>query len=337
MLRCRTLEACKLLKREDLLLNYFIRRGLYVVPLVLGVSLLVFVLFNVVGGDPTLLMLGKHASADAIKDLQHELGYDRPLILQFAYQLKHQLTFDFGRSFGTKQMISSMLLEGMVPSLCLTVPAFIFGIFLSVSMALLVCYKRGSTLDRVVVIITVAGMSITPLAYILAGQYFLAYKFGWFPIHGWEFPDGIHDVEGILTMVSYLYLPWLIWTLTSLGGNVRFYRTVILDEVSQDYVRTARAKGLSEPLVFFKHILKNAMIPIITSVVIRIPYLYTGSLLLENFFGIPGLGSMSINAINNSDFPVIKAVTFIGALLFIIFNLISDICYAMVDPRVKLS
>ncbi len=313
------------------------RRGLYVIPLILGVSLLVFLLFNLVGADPTLDMLGKHASAESIAELRHELGFDRPLIERFLLQLKQQLTFDFGRSFATKQKISSMLAAGVIPSLCLTVPPFVIGVILSVSLSLFLCFIRGSLLDRTTVIIMVAGMSITPLAYILFGQHFLAYKWALFPIHGWEYPESLTDVEGIFTMMSYLYLPWTIWIITGLGADVRFYRTVILDEVAQDYVRTARAKGLDEPRVFFQHILMNAMIPIITSVVIKIPYLYTGSLLLENFFGLPGLGSLSISAINNSDFQVIKAVTFIGALLFIVFNLISDICYALVDPRVKLS
>lgn len=322
--------------RRRLLVSYIIRRGLYVIPLVLGVSLLVFILFNVVGGDPTYMMLGKHANQEQIDALRHELGYDLPLYKQFAFQLKQQLTFDFGRSYATKQKISSMIADGVIPSLCLTVPPFVIGLFLSVVISLFVCYYRGTWLDRVVVLMTVAGMSITSLAYIIAGQQVLAYHLKLFPIHGWEFPDSATDIEGLQIMFSYLYLPWTIWIITGLGADVRFYRTVLLDEVKQDYVRTARAKGNSEPVVFFKHILKNAMIPIITNVVIKIPYLYTGSLLLENFFGIPGLGSLSINAINNSDFPVIKAVTFIGSLLFIIFNLISDVLYAAVDPRVKL-
>lgn len=325
---------------------YVVRRSLYTIPLILGVSLLVFVLFNVVGGDPTYTMLGKHATAEQLKELRHELGFDLPLWQQFMFQLKQQLTLDFGRSYATKQRISSMLADGVVPSLCLTVPAFVLGLIVSVVIGVFVCYFRGGLLDRSIVVLTVAGMSITSLAYIIAGQYFLAYVLsGWtnaqfgielFPIQGWEYPSGFLDVEGLLVMAWYLWLPWIIWVITGLGADVRFYRTVILDEVSQDYVRTARAKGLSEPVVFFRHILMNAMIPIITRVVIMIPYLYTGSLLLENFFGIPGLGNMAVNGINNSDFPVIKAITFIGALLFILFNLITDICYALVDPRVKL-
>lgn len=329
----------------------------------LGVSLLVFVLFNLVGGDPTYLIAGKNATEEQIADLRAELGFNKPLLHQFGNQLKQQVTFDFGRSLITHQRISSMLAAGVVPSLCLTVPPFIMGLFLALTIALMVCYYRGTPFDRSVVILTVAGMSITPLAYILAGQYILAFKWDLFPITGWEYPEigwailyESKNAAGELlsrwhypfipdfgqffyelsVMFSYLYLPWMIWILTGLGSDVRFYRTVLLDEVSQDYVRTARAKGLSEPKVFFKHILMNAMIPIITSVVIRIPYLYTGSLLLENFFGIPGLGSMAINGINNSDFPVVKAVTLIGSLLFIAFNLISDVCYAVVDPRVKL-
>lgn len=320
---------------------YIIRRSLYTIPLVLGVSLLVFVLFNLVGGDPTYMMLGKHATPEAIENLREQLGLNRPLYQQFFFQLKQQLTFDFGRSFSDRQLISQKLADGVGPSLALTAPAFIFGLFISITIALVVCYNRGSRLDRFVVFCTVAMMSITSLAYIIAGQYFLAFEFRLFPISGWEsIQSGLEDDLGFMgalaQTLSFLYLPWIIWIITGLGADVRFYRTVILDEVSQDYVRTARAKGNSEPVVFFKHILKNAMIPIITRVVIAIPFLYTGSLLLENFFGIPGLGSLSVSAIGNSDFPVIKAVTFLGALLFIVFNLLTDICYAAVDPRVKL-
>ena len=316
--------------------NYLVRRALYTIPLVFGVSLLVFVLFNVVGSDPTIQMLGKHATPQSIAELRHELGLDRPLLEQFVNQIWSQWTFNFGRSYATKQLISKMIGDGLVPSLCLTVPPFFLGEMLAISIALGVCYVRGSWIDRLTVVATVTGMSITPLAYILAGQYVLAYQMRLFPIQGFEYPTSWLDPGSVAYTAWFLGLPWIIWITTGLGADVRFYRTVILDEVAQDYVRTARAKGLSEPVIYFKHILKNAMIPIITSVVIALPFLYTGSLLLEAFFGIPGLGSMSINGINNSDFPVVKAMTFIGSVLYIVANLLSDICYALADPRVKL-
>ena len=166
------------------------------------------------------------------------------------------------------------------------------------------------------------------LAYILFGQYWFAYKWGMFPISGFQ--------PGFPEMISYIALPVIITVVLSIGGELRFYRTVMLDEIHQDYIRTARSKGLSERVVMFKHVLKNAMIPIITNVVIEIPFLVTGSILLENFFGIPGLGNQIVEAINTSDFPVIKAQTIIFSLLYCVFNLLTDILYSLVDPRVSL-
>ncbi len=171
-------------------------------------------------------------------------------------------------------------------------------------------------------------MSISSLAYILFGQWFFAYKLGWFEISGYE--------SGFPNFIPYVLLPTFIWIILSIGPEVRFYRTVILDEIYQDYVRTARAKGLTEFTILFKHILKNAMIPIITSVVIEIPFLILGALLLENFFSIPGLGGMTLNAINSSDFPVIKAMTVLSSVGYVIFSLISDVLYTLVDPRIRL-
>ena len=182
--------------------------------------------------------------------------------------------------------------------------------------------------DKVTVILCVFGMSVSMLAYILFGQYFFAYKIGWFPISGYEstWPERL----------QYVAMPMIIFIVVSLGYDVRFYRTAILEETNQDYVRTARAKGLSEPRILFKHVLKNSMIPILTNIVIEIPLLILGAFLLESFFGIPGLGSITIDAVHNSDFPVIKAMTTLGAMLFIIGNLMTDVMYTLVDPRVSL-
>jgi peptide/nickel transport system permease protein len=192
----------------------------------------------------------------------------------------------------------------------------------------LVAYFRGGWIDRIVVVLCVIGMSVSILAYILFGQYVFAYKLGWFPILGYESDWG--------QRFYYVALPAIIWVTVGLGYDVRFYRTAILEEVGQDYVRTARAKGLKETRVVFKHVLKNSMVPILTNVVIEIPQLILGSLLLERFFGIPGVGSLTIDALNNSDFPVIRAMTILGALLFIFGNLLTDVMYVLVDPRVSL-
>lgn len=305
---------------------YIIRRLLYTIPIVFGVALIVFTLFNLVGGDPVLLMVGKHASAQTIAELRAELGLDRSLFLQFVDYLKQIVTFDFGRSYSTRQEISDMIARGIAPSMSLAIPAFLATLTLSVSTSLFVAYFRGKTIDKVVVVLCVAGMSIPALAFILFGQHWLAYKAGLFPISGYS-TDWVGRWQ-------YLVLPIIIWMTVSLGVDVRYFRTAILDETYQDYVRTARAKGLREKWVFFKHILKNSLVPIITYLVIQIPFLILGSLLLENFFGIPGIGSMLINAINTSDFPVLKALVTISSLMYIAGTLLTDILYKVVDPRV---
>lgn len=310
------------------MLIYIARKLLNTIPTIFGVALIIFVLFNLVGGDPTYQMVGKHATERQIQEIRHEYGFDQPKIVQFGQYLVQVVTFDYGRSFATKQKISDMILNGIGPSLTLTLPAFLFTTLLAVSIGLLVAYFRGKTIDKVAVILCVFGMSLPMLAYILFGQYFLAYKMGWFPISGFEtgWPDRF----------EYVLLPILIFVAVSLGYDVRFYRTAVLEEVNQDYVRTARAKGLSEPRVFFKHVLKNSMVPILTNIVIEIPLLILGAFLLESFFGIPGLGSITIDAVHNSDLPVIKAMTTLQALLFIFGNLATDILYTLVDPRVSL-
>lgn len=307
---------------------YVLRRLLYVVPILLGVCLIIFVLFNVVAGDPTHLLLGKHATAKQMAELRHELGLDRPWFFQYLDLVKSAFTFDFGRSWSTKQTISSMISEGAIPSLTLTIPGFVLTTIFSVSLSLLVAFYRGSFFDRFSVFICVGLMSISSLAYILFGQWFFAYYLGWFEISGYD--------SGFPNWVPYVQLPVLIWIVLSIGPDLRFFRTVMLDEVYQDYVRTARSKGLGEKVILFKHVLKNAMIPIITYVVIQIPFLILGALLIESFFGIPGLGGITLNAINSSDFPVIRAMTVLSAVAYIIFSVITDVLYTIVDPRVRL-
>ena len=245
-----------------------------------------------------------------------------PFDSQLLFYFKQLARLDFGVSYATNQRVSKLLADGIVPSLMLTVPIFIIGLFTSIALSLFCAFWRDTWVDRFFVILSVALMSINYLVYIVAGQYFLAFKAGWFPVWGFE-------------GVRYLALPVLIGVISGLGGSLRFYRTIMLDEAHRDYVRTARAKGVSKSRVLFRHVLKNAMIPIITNVVIAIPFLYTGSLLLESFFGIPGLGYLGISAINSSDVDVVRGIVLIGAFMFVIANLLTDICYALVDPRVK--
>jgi peptide/nickel transport system permease protein len=308
--------------------KYIIRRLLYLIPVLLGVSLIIFLLFNVVAGDPTAVLLGKNATARQMEDLRIQLGLNKPLYAQYFDVVKSAFTFDFGRSWATKQEITYMIKQGAYPSLCLTIPAFVISTVLSLLISLVVAFYRGKGIDLFIRFICIAGMSVSALAYILGFQYFFAYKLGWFEISGFEY--------GFPNFIPYIALPAIIWVLLSLGPDVRFFRTVILDEIYQDYVRTARAKGLGEISILLKHVLRNALIPIITYTIIQIPFLILGALLLENFFSIPGLGGITLNALNSSDFPVIKAMAILSSVIYIIFSLISDILYTFADPRVKL-
>lgn len=308
--------------------NYIIRKILNLIPVILGVSLIIFLLFNVVAGDPTAILLGKNATARQMTDLREQLGLNKPLIEQYFDVVKSAFTLDFGYSWATKQEIIEMIKRGAYPSLCLSIPAFIISTFLSLIISLFVAFYRGRGIDYVVRFVCIAGMSISALAYILFFQWFFAYKLGWFEISGFEF--------GFPDFIPYIALPAIIWIILSIGPDVRFFRTVILDEIYQDYVRTARSKGLPEITILLKHVLRNALIPIITYVIIQIPSLILGALLLENFFSIPGLGGLTLNALNSSDFPVMKAMAILSSIVYIIFSLISDILYTFADPRIKM-
>ena len=219
-------------------------------------------------------------------------------------------------------------MQGAIPSLTLSIPAFIISTFTSIIFAVIVAYYRGKGIDLFIRVTCIAMMSISSLVYILVFQNVLAFQLGLFEISGYEY--------GFPNFLYYVSLPIIIWIVLSLGPDIRFYRTIILDEIYQDYVRTARAKGLSEKVILFKHVLRNAMIPILTYTVVQLPFLLLGALLLESFFAIPGLGGMTITALNSSDFPVLKAITILSAVAYIIFTLIQDILYTLVDPRVKL-
>jgi peptide/nickel transport system permease protein len=307
---------------------YIVRKILSTIPIVFGCALIVFGLFNMVGGDPAIQIAGKHATAERLAEIRHENGWDQPKPVQFAKYLKSIVTFDFDRSPMTHQKISEMISSGIGPSFSLMAPAFFLTNVLAILIALTVAYFRGKAVDKVAVFGCVLGMSVPMLAYILYGQYFVAFKWGLFPISGYD-PSWFGRAE-------YVVLPALIWVVVSVGYDVRFYRTAILEETTQDYVRTARAKGLSERQIFLKHVLKNSMVPILTNVVIEIPMLILGAFLLENFFSIPGLGNITIDALRNSDQKVLQAMTTLQALLFILGNLATDILYTVVDPRVSL-
>ena len=309
--------------------TYIIRRLLYTIPIMFGVLLLTWTLFVVVGGDVSLEIAGKGATQQTIEEIREEYGLNKPLFLssdsQFVNHFKNALTFNFGRA-RDRELVIDKIKRGLWPSLALTVPIFLGVVIISVGLSLVIAFVRGTVWDVAAVVICVVGMSVPYLSFILFGQYFLAYKWGFFPV--FFSPD--------LNMADNVALPVLIGIAAGLGGNVRFYRTVMLDEMQSDYVRTAFAKGLSSRRVLFKHVLKNAMVPIITRVVGAIPFLFLGSLLLERFFGIPGIGYLMVEAIGARDYFVISAMTYIGAILFVVFNLLTDICYLLVDPRIRL-
>lgn len=310
------------------MLQFTLRRLLYSIPVLLGVTLLVFILFDVAGGNPVYHILGKNASQAEIERMTRLLGLDQPLWMRYFDYLGDLLRFDLGRSWETRQRIAEMFADGIGPTLSLALPAFILATLSALAVAMVAALFRNRWPDRSLVLLAVLGMSVTILAFIIGAQYYLAFTFDLFPISGYESgPRGI----------PYLVLPVLIWVVTQMGGDVRYYRTVFIEELNRDYVVTARAKGLSMAQVLTRHVLKNAMLPIITRVASDLPVLITGSLLLENFFGIPGLGNMSIRAVNAADFPVIKAVTLFGAAAYIAANLLGDLLYAIFDPRVRLS
>jgi peptide/nickel transport system permease protein len=232
--------------------------------------------------------------------------------------------FDLGVSSSQNLPVSQILRDGIAPTLCLTIPVLLLEVSLSVVLALLCAFYRGRAVDRAMVFGSTLLMSVNYLVWIVGGQYFLAYTRGWFPV--WGFASW-----------GYLLLPVAIGVFSGLGAEVRFYRSIMLDEMYKDYVRTAFAKGAGKGRVLFGHVLRNALIPIITNVILSVPFLYTGSLLLESFFGIPGLGYLGVNAINDSDADVIRAIVVIGSILYLMANLIADLLYALVDPRVKLA
>jgi peptide/nickel transport system permease protein len=248
----------------------------------------------------------------------------RPWESQWTHYLGQLIRLDFGRSHSANQSVVDLMRQGIGPTMMLATPILIGETLISLALALGCAYFRNRWFDHLVLVGCVMLMSVNYLVWIVAGQYWLGYKFSLFPVWGFE-------------SWAYLLLPVLVGIMHGLGPNVRFYRTVMLEEMHKDYVRTARAKGVGTPGILFRHVLKNAMIPVITNVVLSLPFLYTGSLLLETFFGIPGLGYLSVNAINSSDVDVVRAVVLIGSFLYLAANLLADLCYAWVDPRVKLS
>ncbi|NVM76432.1 peptide/nickel transport system permease protein [Duganella sp. SG902] len=306
------------------MLAFIVRRLGQMVPTMLGVVVLVFVLFNWVGGDPAYLLAGKMADAAEIAAIRRQLGVDEPFYVQLWIFIVEIVHFDFGLSWATGEPVSHIIATRLGPSLAVLAPLTVLETVTGIALALAVAFVRGSLTDRVVMVACTVAMSVSILVYIIVFQYGLAYKLGWFPVQGWGGP-------------RHLALPILIGLAVSLAPTLRLFRSFVLDEVGQDYVRTARAKGVGERRVMWVHVLRNAAIPILTYVMSNLPALLIGAFLLERFFGIPGIGREVILAVERSDFPVIKAITVYVAAATMVFNLLTDLLYQAVDPRVKLS
>ena len=308
---------------------YVIRRLWQMVPTLLGVVLLVFGLFNFVGGDPAYLLAGKISNPEQIENIRRQLGVDQPYYVQLWIFLKQIATGDFGVSWATNERVSAIFATRLGPSLTVLLPLLVIDTLLAMAAAMLVAYMRGSLTDRFVMIGCTVGQSVSILVYIIVLQYVLAYQLGWFPVQGWD--NNLAE-----NLFRFSLLPIIVGVVVSLAPDTRLYRSFFLDEINQDYVRTARAKGMGEGRVMWVHVLRNASIPIITNVMIQLPGLLAGAFLIERFFSIPGIGREVILAVERSDFPVIKAITIYVAIATMVINLLADLLYKAVDPRVQL-
>jgi peptide/nickel transport system permease protein len=342
---------------------YVLRRLWQMIPTLAGVMLLIFVLFNWVGGDPALVLAGKITNKEQIENIRKQLGVDQPSYVQLAYfgfEVATGFTCTWRsytdkqeppkvdpkadpkdaakapaksgcqavRSWATNEEVPKILTTRIGPTLTIMIPVLILETILGVILAIGVAYVRGSLTDRMIMMICTVAMSISFLVYIIVAQYYFGFKWGMFPVQGWS--DSFWK-----NLTNYAPLPIMLAVFVGLAPALRLYRSFFLDEINNDYVRTARAKGLAEKTVMLKHVLRNAMIPILTNIGIALPGIFVGSFLLESFFSIPGLGREILVAVNRSDFPVIKAATVYLAMLTMLINLSVDVLYKAVDPRVS--
>jgi len=325
------------------MLAYILRRTLYAIPILIGVNLITFVLFFVVNtpDDMARMHLGqKRVTSEAINQWKTEHGYDKPLLINrgasglevltetvFFDKSIRLLVFDFGASDDGRS-IGQDIRQRMWPSLAIAIPVFLIGLLVNITVALLIVFLQATYIDLLAVITLVVLMSISGLFYIIGGQFLFGKLLHLIPVSGYD---------GGLSAFRFVILPVIIGVISGIGSGGRWYRAIFLEEMGKDYVRTARAKGIGERLVLFRHVLRNAMIPILTGVVVVIPILFMGSLITESFFAIPGLGSYTIDAINAQDFAIVRSMVFLGSLLYVLGLLLTDLSYTFVDPRVRLS
>jgi peptide/nickel transport system permease protein len=308
---------------------YLIRRLWQMVPTMIGVVLLVFLLFKGFGGDPAEILAGLNATQAQVDAIRQQLGLNEPWWVQLWINVKQIVTFEWGRSWATNESVANIFATRLPATLTVMLPILILDALLALPLAMWVAYRRGSIADRTMMVITTVALSISFLVYIIIGQYVFGFQLGWFPVQGWS-------DSTLKNLVTYVPLPVLLALMVGIAPQTRLYRTFFLDELGQDYVRTARAKGMTEGRVLFKHVLRNAMIPILTNIGLALPGVFVGSFLIEVFFSIPGLGREVILAVNRSDYPVLQALTVYLALLTMLINLTVDVLYKLVDPRVVL-
>ena len=308
---------------------YLIRRLWQMIPTLIGVVLLVFFLFKYFGGDPAEILGGMNATPAQIDVIRDQLGLNRPVWEQLAIFFKQIVSFEWGKSWATQESVANLFASRLPATLTVMVPILILDVLLAIPFALLVAYVRGSLTDRSIMVLSTIALSISFLVYVIVGQYVFAFQLGWFPVQGWS--------DKLTTnLLVFTPLPVLLAVMVGLAPQTRLYRTFFLDEIGQDYVRTARAKGMTETTVLLKHVMRNAMIPILTNVAVALPGIFVGSFLIETVFSIPGLGREVLLAVNRSDYPVIQAVTIYIAVITMFVNLLTDVLYKLVDPRVVL-
>ncbi len=307
---------------------YLLRRIWQIVPTLVGVILLIFFLFDAVGGDPAVQLAGLISNPAQIAAIRKELGLDLPVWHQLWIFVVQVVTFDFGNSWATNESVAHLFATRLPATLAIMGPVLILETVLGVLFALAVAAVRGSLTDRAIMIASTVAVSVSFLVYIIVFQWLFAFRLGWFPVQGWSSSTWIN-------LVRYAPLPVMLAVFVSLAPQLRLYRSFLLEEIGHDYVRTARAKGVGEKTVLLKHVLRNALIPILTNVSLQVPTLFVGSFLLEVFFSIPGVGREIVVAVNRSDFPVIKAATVYLAILTMLINLLADVLYKVVDPRVS--
>lgn len=311
------------------MMSYLLRRLWQMVPTLAGVVLGVFFLFKGFGGDPAEILAGLNASPEQVEQIRDQLGLNRPVWEQLAIFVGQILQFDWGRSWATNEPVAQLFATRLPATLTVMVPILVLDALLTIPFALAVAAVRGSLTDRAIMVATTVALSVSFLVYVIVGQWLFAFQLGWFPVQGWT--DSVWT-----NLTTYAPLPVLLAVMVGISPQMRLYRSFFLDEIGQDYVRTARAKGLGERAVLMRHVLRNALIPILTNVSMQLPGIFVGSFLIEVFFSIPGIGREVMLAVNRSDYPVIQAVTIYLAVITMLINLLTDLLYKAVDPRVTL-